>query len=266
MRIDKRKSRVWRRRVVRGLALACAWGAALHLGGCGAVTSQRLEVALPTEPAPLAVDVSNPRGSVEIRVDARVESPRIVADVQWARGVEDDRARKLAKSITIESSVEQGPGGAVLRVRARDEVKDLPKHWANLRIVLPRVDGVRVVSSGGDVILAGVSGAVQVENGDGAIELRTDKPVTAPVALIATRGNVYFQAPVGSRGVFDMQTGAGEAAFVSRSVLLRDMRATRSSIMGVLAAGDNPITLRSDRGDVRAWVIEKPMALVRAFR
>lgn len=255
----------------RTLRQACAMshvvlGAAM-LTGCAAVTSERLEVEAPANITVIAVDVANQKGAVEVRVDPRIDGPRVNAKIRWANGVKEKQARTLAQSVHIETTIDTAGPRAVLRVRSTDDVDaELPDHWVNLKITLPRVDGVRVFTTGGDIVLVGVTGAIQVENGDGAIELRTNTPVKAPVALITKKGSVYFQAPVGSHGSLDMQTNHGQATFVSKSVVLADMLATPTTISGVLARGDNPITLRSGAGDVRAWIIDDPIALVRMFR
>jgi len=236
------------------------------LTGCGVVQTRTLETAPLPSAQPLAVDVVNLRGSVEVRVDDRLTQPRARAALRWARGVEESQAATLAESVRIETTVDESPGGAVLRLRVRDEQADLPPHWVDLKLTLPRLDGARVVNRDGDVVLVNVAGAVQVENENGAVELRTDRPLTAPVMLSTVGGNIYLQAPPGSQGQLDLLAVDGEVGFASDRVQLENMQAAPDRLVGALAQGANPVVLRVRNGDARVWIIDEPTKLVRLFR
>lgn len=236
------------------------------LTGCGVAQTREIRTDAPLPEAPLAVDVVNLRGSVEIRVNERLTAPQAQAVVRWARGVEESQARELAESVHVETTLDESPGGAVLRVRVRDNAADLPEHWVDVRLALPRLDGARVVNRDGDVVLVNVAGAVQVENENGAVEVRTDRPLTAPVMLSTVGGNIYLQAPPGSRGALDLLAVEGKVGFVSDRVQLENMLARPDRVTGQLAGGANPIVLRVRDGDARVWIIDEPTRLVRLIR
>jgi len=221
------------------------------------------------QPAPLTqfgVDVENPYGGVRIEVTDRVDEVRITERLLTAPFASDaTRAAMKQKIELIAERIENAPGFETLRVRVVALEPMKMEEGIDIVIRLRRCSGVRVRNSAGDVQLVGVDGAMQVETDGGDIEVRRDEPVRAPVALIATSGDVWLQTPGGDQGRVELVSDSGEAIFTSVKEPLHDMSSTGSHVRGVLGQGTNPITLRSDGGDVRYMIIDNPMTYTRAL-
>jgi len=135
-----------------------------------------------------------------------------------------------------------------------------------MEITTPRADGVRIMNRGGNVVVVGSSGATHIENRDGAIELRTESPMVEDVVLLAVDGNIYYQVPLGSTGRYDLETLEGESVFRDNSGKADQTYATRESVATTLGDAENIVVARTNRGDVRVWVMEDPEALTRMFK
>jgi hypothetical protein len=243
-----------------------AMALATLVGGCG---RQRIRPTV-AEPetgwdAPTAVDVENFYGSVTIRVDPQVKSVRPVAVVRtsWSTDLGNRQAAKDSVTVTARTVVEGGR--TVLRVRTSSNWKDPTQVWVNLKIVMPRCDGLRVWNRGGKVKLIGVAGAVLVDNGPrfddrGDIELRTGAPMTEPVALVTGRGSVVYQIGSASSGQFDLTSETGQVEFESPVVKPDAMHTDGKRVTATLNSGANAVLLRSGHGLVRVFVTDDPVA------
>ncbi len=245
--------------------LAIMLTAGVALTGCG-TTFDRPFVFETSAVRPTAVDVVNNKGGVEIRIDPKLETVRVEASVHVGDDVNEELRQAVSDEIEIYAALEETEGGrAVLRVRAESPRPYDRDHRVAVLITMPRCDGALVRNRGGDAILVNVAGALQVETSGGAIEVRTEAVIDAPIALIADTGNVYFQAPPGSRGLFELTSGEGVVSLASvdrpENVYARgDMYRAR------LNDGVNPVRAHSDDGNVRVWIRENPTAMVRIFR
>jgi hypothetical protein len=76
------------------------------------------------------------------------------------------------------------------------------------------------------------------------------------VALTTTSGNIYLQVPPTATGDFDVATDDGEVACWMREGLVTDVRAGNDSWTGVVNAGDNPVLIRTGRGDVAVRMMD----------
>lgn len=233
------------------------------------------EQVFPHDGGPLAIDVTANKGPVEVRVDPGATTIRVLATVDVSGSVDGDSRQGVADAVSVwahlEPPVQTGEAGAaggpgsVLRVGAESSRPDADDHRVRLRIILPRADGALVRSTEGGVLLVGVAGAVQVETKSGFIEMRTAHVVDTPVNLSTESGNIFFQAPRGTSGRFDLRTNEGRATMSSHDPAMQAY-ATDTTYRGVLRDGVNPIVLTTGKGDVRAWVIERPEQLVRLFK
>lgn len=246
--------------VTRAL-FACA-ALALFVGsllasGC-AVSKEPLVLDVPPTVGALAVDVENFRGTVEIRADDRVENVSVGASVE---GPED-----AAELVHIDAQVEEFGSRGVLRVRSTTDAQDPEALRAHLTIKAPRVDGVRVVNHDGEVVVVRATGAVQITNTGGAVEFRTDKAVIDPVTITTVDGNIYYQVPPGSTGLFDLQTLDGRVSFKNRDGETEGSAGGGPGLTTRLNEGNNPIVARTNAGNILVRVDEDAVEYVRAFR
>lgn len=246
------------------LGLVCIAGLVL-LGGCNRPVREAVEIGgatLGAGSAPM-VDVVNPSGSVRVEVDERLTAPTVFARIRPAPGSQlEPELAAAAVSVTAEASSEGDR--EVLRVRAEPDPDAAETPRVHLVVRVPDTAGVTVRNAGGAVELIGVSGPLDVENGyagrpGGRIEVRAGEPVRGPVRLTTSEGPVFYQAPFGSTGRFDIRSAHGPARFTAHSGTVEDVRVEESRWTGVLNGGQNPVELRSGRGLVRAHIIENPV-------
>lgn len=267
------------RRVGNGVALC--WGVLLvaavlmgmGLGGCA--SRKKIEVDL-REPATgwpqrAAIDVQNFHGSVTVIVDPRLDRVIPTATAGTRQSLERGFQWRPAEAVSVVMNMEEQEGGQVLVVRTGAVWPDPDEVWVDLTIRMPACDGAIIWNRGGPVELVGVSGAVHVENGplevagrgegrsDGRIELRTNEPMTAPVALVTKRGTVVYQVGPNSTGMIELVSGDRPVEFYSPG-LRPDMVSGDGKRMTVqLNGGQNPVMLRSEEGLVRAAVLDEPV-------
>ncbi|MEZ6210860.1 MAG: hypothetical protein R3B46_06390 [Phycisphaerales bacterium] len=241
--------------------------AGLVLGGCGWTQYNGVELDLPAQMPRLAVDVENFAGNVDVVVDPDIE----YACVKYALATdgifrsEEEREAGYERMRVTAEVIDEG-GGAVLVARSVTDDPTNPDHRAYIRIVVPRCDGVRIVNQLGDVELVNVSGAIEVANRFGSVELRTETPMTWPVTITTVDGNIYYQVPAGSTGYFDLMSLDGEASYKDEVGGTSHLRSTASHSTARLNGGANTIVCRTNAGNVRAYVMENPTALTRAYK
>lgn len=248
--------------------------AAAFLTGCGQTTASRTTFRVPDGNPPLAVDISNFRGSVELRGEPRAKQVMVESRVHVHADVELDDREAYTQMVHVESSIDQTEGGAVLRVKTSSDRAEFDDHWVHLFIVVPYIDGVRIDNRGpmlgiineGDVEVVNAGGAHFVTNRKGAIEVRTSRPITDPVQLTNVDGNIYYQVPFGSSGKFDLETMDGECAFKDLSGDSDETYSTRSMFQTTLSDGENDVVCRTNLGDIRIWVREDALDYTRVIK
>lgn len=245
-----------------GFALVALLLAGAGLCGCSAHNERETRLHAPGAVLGVALDVEHDLGGVTVRVDPSLERAVVVEEFRAGLLASGGQKERLARIVAVESEMEDsGEGLGVLRIRTTVS-EPLDGERVNLRITMPRCDGVRIRAAGGDVVLVGVTGAIQVEN-ERDIEVRTNVPLTAPVALLSRSGDVYLQMPQGSAGRLEAESGEGKAMFRSDLVSLGGYYARPHLVRGVLDHGVNPMVVRSDTGDVRIIVMDDPESLSR---
>lgn len=250
-------------RTLAPIALAALFG---FLTACGASFPRSYTFSRTMAPIGAAVDVENNKGRVKIVADSGVDEITVNADVHVAQSVDKEKREGVAKQVRVVAAMETDGPRPVLRVRSESPRPDAADHSVDLLIRMPVVTGVLVRNSGGHVILEGVSGAVQVENVGGSIELRTPRRLDEPVALITDTGNVWLQAPVTTTGQFELRSDEGVVSFDSAHVLPQNVYSSRGVYRAVLNDGANDVLLRTGEGKVRVYIQEEPMKLVRFFK
>lgn len=252
-----------------GLLLAGA-----SLTGCGHTTSTTTRFRVPDGNPPLAVDISNFRGSVELRGEPRAKQISVGSKVKVNADVPLEARDQYTQMVTVDSEVVQTEGGAVLRIRTTSQREQIDDHWVHLYVVAPYIDGVRIDNRGpmkgiineGDVEVVNAGGAHTITNRKGAIEVRTSRPLTDHVQLTNVDGNIYYQVPLGSTGKFDLETLKGECAFKDKSGTTDETYSTRSMLQTSLDQGENDVVCRTNEGDIRVWVREDAMDFTRVIK
>ncbi|MBX3357399.1 MAG: hypothetical protein KF745_03125 [Phycisphaeraceae bacterium] len=233
--------------------------------GCSLRRGIEPQVATPAEgwSPNTAIDVRNFHGSVTVIVDPLVTNlvPNVVAGAKPPPDSMMDSRGTETVNVVFEWLEQEG--GRVLKVRSGTTWHDPAEVWADITLRVPSCSGAMIWNRGGPVELIGVTGAIQVDNGrfadsSGPIRVRTDKPVTSPVALTTEEGTVLLQIPTASMGMFELASGEGSVELASTTIrpnfVTSDGQTTRAQING----GTNAILLRSYKGTVCAMVIENP--------
>lgn len=214
----------------------------------------------------LAVDVENFRGSVEVRVDRSFDE--IVVD-GYAHGAwfeTDPRAEEEApRAITLDTWLEEGDGVATLRVRTRT-TREATDHEVAIVVRTPDCDATRVVNRGGLVELIGTDGPIDIDNREGHVEIRTDRPLNDDAQVLVVDGTVYMQIPPGSTGAYDLETLDGKVRFKNRDADATDTYSTRDSLQTILEEPSNSIVMRTNYGDLAVLVMQDPIAYTRVIR
>ena len=246
----------------------------VFLTGCGQTTTSVTNFRVPDGNPPLAVDITNFRGSVELRGEPRAKKVSVESRVHVHPDVELAVRDSYTQMVHVESSIDQTEGGAVLRIKSTSDRAEFDDHWVHLYVVVPYIDGVRIDNRGpmlgiineGDVEVVNTGGAHHITNRKGAIEVRTSRPITDPVQLTNVDGNIYYQVPLGSSGRFDLETLQGECAFKDLSGTTDETYSTRAMLQTTLSEGDNDVVCRTNAGDIRVWVREDALDYTRVIK
>jgi hypothetical protein len=214
--------------------------------------------------SPFAFDVENGRGSVWIEVDEKLERPKIDARLSWdAKDWHGEWPHHDSGAVIEASVIPPGDGGGVVTITSALIEGAPASAFLDIRVRTPRCDGVRVINDGGPIVLVGVGGAITAENGGrtgegGRIELRTSRPIDAPVALVTSRGPVSAVIAPGGAGTIRLDSDDGLAEFETNSGSLLNVRPGIGSFRAVWNGGSNPIIARTGEGDCHIQV--KPNA------
>ncbi|MGP1346707.1 MAG: hypothetical protein ACTS3F_08585 [Phycisphaerales bacterium] len=243
-----------------GIALAFATG-------CTTARTQqdRFTLQLPPNTAALALDIENFNGSISVRADSEAQDTLNIESLKFVdKAADRDASESTLSAITVAAEIESDGPLAVLRVRSiSTAADDAPDHGTNLTIHMPRADGVRIHNSGGHVSIIDAGGTVDINNVGGSIEFATTRRMTESVTLITHNGEVYYQVPLTSTGDFDMLTLEGRTTVKDRGTVIENTYAGPGTLQFVLNDGDNPVVMRSNRGNVRVWVMDNPTEMTR---
>ena len=261
---------------IRSLALGLSLGLmALLFGGCSGTQTHTYSLTMPEGMVRLAVDVENYSGHVEVIAD---DNARGVTVDGWiwlgaeALAAGGDEPYTLTN---VDARIERSPdvpSFGVLRVRSTTEHSEFHDHHVRLVIRAPRVDGLRIVNRNGFVEVADARGAVEIENASGGIQFRSSNPMVDPVQILASDTNIWYQVPAGSTGEVVLETLQGRAIYKNDITDSDNTYTTMSQdgnsgsiIRTVLDDGTNPVNIRTNRGDIRLFVMEEPLEYKVAF-
>lgn len=232
------------------LGAFCVFVAAFLAVGCALKSPMRVKIPGADEPVvgPLAADIQNVRGAVELIVEGWLDHPVVeVLSIESRRPV--DASEHVATSIT------RGEFGSILRVVSSDTARQAAPAMM-LRVRMPVCDGVRVRTAGGGVLALGVGGSidikvVQADHASGSITVRTRQPISQPVSITTDSGDVSVTLGSASNLRVVARTAEGSAklqANVARtSMNSQDLVHFDVDINDASAPGE----VRTGRGDVR---------------
>lgn len=244
---------------------AVGLGWAVWLGGCASTAAtEDYTLDVPPTTRLLAVDIENFKGSVEVRA-GKGTSAVVKSKVMTSAGATKEQLAAAKDSVGVDAQIEDVDGRGVLRIRT-DNARVRGAEEVRLYVEVPRCDGLRIVNRGGDVEVVGTSGTTYIENADGAIELRTAQVMDQDVTLLGVDGNIYYQVPPGSKGVFDLETLEGEVAMRDFTGMTKETSSNLTMLRTTLSDGTNSVLARTNRGDVRVWVMDNPEALTRMIK
>lgn len=252
--------------VTRRCGVLAALFAAAMLSGCGSTERRTVAVEIPVTSPRVALAVDNFRGSVEVRVDPRLNGVRVESGVE-ADGMLDEKAQaEIRAAVEVDAAHEEQHGQSVVRVVTRTRRPGATDHRVHLRITMPQCDGLDISNRGGLVMAVGTRGSARVVNREGPIEFRSNIPITDPMTLTTTDANIFCQLAPGSSAAFNLETLDGSAELQDRTTGVDKVYSTRTRYEARLNKGTNPIVARTNRGDVMFWVMDDPEATTRVSK
>lgn len=234
--------------------------------GCSSDSAFMVDPVGPAIPAgaPLALDVENAFGSVNVVAAPRITEPTVEArlrTVQWTSNT--DPAAKGRDAWVSAETVEQG-GRYILRILsdtppAADGAA--PPVQIDLIVRLPACDGIMIRNAGGPVRVKGARGAVDIANGSparpgGIVEYRTNHAIVDPVTITSTNHHVLYFVGPGSTGTLDLESGIGKVEVDQHFGVMADVIPTPTTYDAVFNDGTNPVVLTAPQGKVEARFIE----------
>lgn len=206
---------------------------------------------------PLAVDVDNHAGDVQIVVDPKLTEPIVEAYAfdQSAAPNEPDKTGKVGPWVGASRKVSEG--GTVLSIiSARNP--DFPRA-VDVRVRVPSCAGVRVVNGGGNVIVKGVTGAVDIKNDAvtgrwsklaGHVDVTTAGAVSGPIRIESNVGDVQLTCAGDSDMSFEGKAdGKGQVRVLAGKTRLGWLYRDPGQVSGVLKNGTYHVELLSHGGN-----------------
>ncbi len=288
MQLNRSKRRITGTRtlafaVAAGLSIAMVSGAGgckerKRMGGLQArFQAKKLAHTVEIEGIPMtigqftAVDIENPSGDIEIRSHSKHEKAYVefkVRKEQWLRfrmakqGIEFDA---VGDYFTAEYIVPDGSLNQVgtLMIRPTDLSIEGFRPPIDVLISIPRCDGAKVSTSNGRIMITGVTGTIEVRNGDeftkgGDVIIRTGENPVEEVMAYTSKGDVHFIASPSNTGVFELSAPRGSALFSSKFGWVDHSMPSRGHWTGIWNDGTNAISLHSENGDAQVFVTEQP--------
>lgn len=240
-------------------------GVAAALGGCASTQPSEYTFDIAATTGMLALDIENFRGSVEVRADPRVEQATVSATSSASMERREDENAAIADT-WIEADLTEESARAVLRVRTGSSRENTGDHWVDLVVRVPRCGGVRIDNRDGFVEVVGTSGGTTITNRLASVEFRTNEPMTDPVSITTTDGDIWYQVPMGSSGSFDLHTLQGNVWYRDRVQGSDKVYSAPGVYHARLNEGTNSIEMRTNQGNINVWVDEEPTELTRLFK
>jgi DUF4097 and DUF4098 domain-containing protein YvlB len=161
-------------------------------------------------------------------IDVRCAKDADQADIQGAKfasGITPEDARRRAEEVQIEVQ-RDGARPTILRIVAKFPVVDSGNRGASFRITLPQAVATELLTSNGEVSVAGAARDVHVETSNGRISI-TD-----------VQGGAYART---SNGRVDAKIKEGA---------VKDFHSSRHSVTATLNDGAGTVDIQSSNGSV----------------
>jgi hypothetical protein len=208
---------------------------------------------------PIQVDVENKGGSVEVKVNPKLERPRVtcrVVDLKTGEPSKDEKARARQ---WISANLTSRAASMLLRVVNNRGALEGTGQFIWISIEIPTCNGVRIRNSAGGVTLKDVSGPIDVANGFGSgeggpITVNTSQRLSDPVTLNTSEGPVILAMSGRSSGTIDLATANGPVEMRDRTAQITNVVQTAATWTGVLNDPSNAFKLRSGGGLVRVEI------------
>ncbi len=243
-------------------------GLVMLLGTTGCVTKSAKDPAITfadlDAAVPVGLNVDSFGGDVLVRVDPKLDHAEVRLVRKGVHGMmRGEEANAALTAINIETEmVEADDGGKELQVRLTTEHAEPHFLRANVEIVAPAIEGVRIRTKRGKVYLWDVAGTVFIENAFGHVRLMSTRPMVDPVTIINRDGDIDYRIQRNSAGVFDCQTVRGTVSPRIKQGNFRALEGTREdTLIGVLNGGTNRVELRTVDGNIRIAIVEEPSAV-----
>jgi hypothetical protein len=232
----------------------------------GSATEKLAEVSAEDQPiildvlGPVAVDVESFNGDVTIIADPKLEQARLTFTRRATHGFQRQlEAEASLPDIGYSTEIVPGELGQVLRVRTFTTNPEPHYQRVDMLIELPEIDGVRVRTHNGGVVLTDIEGRVDIVTDDGPIRVATNHPMVRPVTIINNCGNIDFRVRNESMGAVDCQALRGQVshhAVYGRWIV--HTGTDNDTLLATFNDGTNPIVLRAADGDIRFSVVNDP--------
>jgi hypothetical protein len=271
--------------MLRVLVVLAAVGAASGLTSCSGTPEQALmgigdgvhdlfvghtnakeeTLRLPTTGV-LSVDAVTFAGDVSVIGNPAAKETTVTVLREGTHGfLRQTESKESLSSIQATAEVTPGSLGPILVVRAT--TADPEDHFQRAHLVIEGrdLDGVRVRTARGSVLLRDVTGTIDVESSGGGVRIMSKRPLIEPVVVLNSEGSIDYRVNGLSTGNFDMQTIGGEIRVRSidggwlfgRIDPARPDRATAT--LGDAPA--NSVVLRTTEGDIRIAIVPDPTAV-----
>lgn len=218
-----------------------------------------------------AIDIENPSGDVEIRSHSKHEKAYVEFRIRkerwlrWRMAHQGIEFNPVGEYFTAEYIVPEGSLNQVgtLIVRPTDLSIDGFRPPIDVLISIPRCDGAKVSTSNGRIMITGVTGTIEVRNGDeftkgGDVIIRSGDSPIEEVMAYTSKGDVHLIASPDNSGVFEITAPRGDALFSSRFGTVDHSMPARGRWTGIWNDGTNSISLHSENGNAQVFVTEQP--------
>ncbi len=211
---------------------------------------------------PIAVQVENFRGGVEVRADTSVKQATVEVRRVSTMGIgRYEESEKALADITWRATLEPREGGGDTLVIHADSSNAEPYFFhADILVIAPAVDTVSVRTSHGDVTVIENQGPVDILTSRGDVRMLTPWPMTQPMKIITSQGTIDYRVRGESKGAFDAASHGGEVRQRCEFGLWRALAAENDQdrLVATLNAGTNPVVLRTSEKNIRIAVVADP--------
>jgi hypothetical protein len=253
--------------------LALILGAVAWLGGCGtggflrhpldpsawSYHSQEDDPLILNVAGPVAIDVESFGGDVIITANEKLSEATVTVRREARHGSSRKKEAKASLAeIGYSAVVVPGESGPVLEIRTWTGHAEPYFQRAHLEINVPAATGVTVRTRNGLVEAVDIEGAVDIECAAGNVRVMTNRPMWQAVTVVNDEGDIDYRVRGESTGLLDCVTQDGDVIYRARQGRFIVSEVTLNTLRATLNDGENPIRLRTTRGNIRVAVVHNP--------